>query len=117
MSDIEINCLDCQTPFLYTEADQAFYAEKQFTPPKRCKACRQVRKDQKQGGGGGGGSRSGGSSGGSGERRGYGGGDRPQKELFDAVCSDCGKETQVPFKPSGGRPVLCRDCFKATKSR
>ena len=37
--------------------------------------------------------------------------DRP-KEFFDAVCSDCGKECKVPFKPTQGRPVYCRDCFR-----
>ena len=36
--------------------------------------------------------------------------------MFQAVCSTCGTETQVPFKPSGDRPVLCRDCFEAKKS-
>ena len=41
--------------------------------------------------------------------RGFGGGDRP---MYDAVCSDCGKECQVPFKPTEGRPVYCRDCFR-----
>jgi CxxC-x17-CxxC domain-containing protein len=28
------------------------------------------------------------------------------------VCSQCGKETTVPFRPTQGRPVLCRDCFQ-----
>jgi CxxC-x17-CxxC domain-containing protein len=27
-------------------------------------------------------------------------------------CSQCGAETTVPFKPTQGRPVLCRSCFK-----
>ena len=31
--------------------------------------------------------------------------------MFDAQCSDCGQQTQVPFKPTEGRPVYCRDCF------
>ncbi|MAF81195.1 zinc-binding protein, partial [bacterium] len=31
--------------------------------------------------------------------------------MFDATCADCGSETQVPFQPSGDRPVYCRDCF------
>jgi len=39
--------------------------------------------------------------------------DRP---MFDAVCSKCGKNCQVPFKPTEGRPVYCRDCYKP-KSR
>ena len=34
------------------------------------------------------------------------------REMFDTVCSDCGKATQVPFKPTEGRPVYCRDCFQ-----
>lgn len=37
--------------------------------------------------------------------------DQP-REYFKAVCSDCGKECEVPFKPTQGRPVYCRDCFK-----
>lgn len=38
---------------------------------------------------------------------------RPQREMFDAVCADCGAECKVPFKPSqNGKPVYCRDCFK-----
>lgn len=32
-------------------------------------------------------------------------------ELFDVTCAQCGKHTQVPFKPTGARPVLCRECF------
>ena len=34
------------------------------------------------------------------------------RQMFDATCSDCGQETQVPFEPSGDRPVYCRDCFQ-----
>jgi CxxC-x17-CxxC domain-containing protein len=33
-------------------------------------------------------------------------------ELFDAVCEKCGKDTQVPFRPTGNKPVYCRECFK-----
>jgi CxxC-x17-CxxC domain-containing protein len=33
------------------------------------------------------------------------------RQMYDAVCSDCGKETKVPFQPDGDRPVYCRDCF------
>ena len=32
--------------------------------------------------------------------------------MFDAVCSKCGVQTQVPFKPVPGREVYCKDCFK-----
>lgn len=41
--------------------------------------------------------------------------DRP-KTMFKAICSDCGKECEVPFKPNGSKPVFCRDCF-ASKRR
>ena len=44
--------------------------------------------------------------------RNYGNRDRAPREFFKAVCSDCGKECEVPFKPTEGRPVYCRDCFK-----
>ena len=43
---------------------------------------------------------------------GFGGG---QREMFKVVCSECKKECEVPFKPSGDRPVYCRDCFSKRK--
>ena len=43
--------------------------------------------------------------------------DRGPKELFPATCAKCKKETQVPFKPTGTKPVLCRDCFQDQKPR
>ncbi|HOP09823.1 MAG TPA: DNA-directed RNA polymerase [Candidatus Methanofastidiosa archaeon] len=33
------------------------------------------------------------------------------REMHKAVCSDCGEECEVPFKPTEGRPVYCRDCY------
>lgn len=62
--------------------------------------------------GGRGGSR-GGYGGRGGSRGGYGGrgGGFQRRELHDAVCSACGAETKLPFKPTEGRPVYCRDCF------
>lgn len=35
--------------------------------------------------------------------------DRP---MYDAVCSKCGQECKVPFKPTEGRPVYCRNCYR-----
>ena len=43
------------------------------------------------------------------ERR--GGYDRGPREMTKIICSDCGKEGEVPFKPTEGRPVYCRECF------
>jgi len=46
--------------------------------------------------------------------RGRGGFDRARRpaEMYNVVCDKCGKECQVPFKPTGGRPVLCSDCYR-----
>ena len=59
--------------------------------------------------GGGGGSSSGGGGYSGGGSRSYG--DRPQREMFDATCSECGKTARVPFRPTSGKPVYCTDCF------
>ncbi|MFC1507256.1 CxxC-x17-CxxC domain-containing protein [Thermoproteota archaeon] len=33
------------------------------------------------------------------------------RPMHKITCSDCGKDAEVPFKPSGDRPVYCRECF------
>jgi CxxC-x17-CxxC domain-containing protein len=38
-----------------------------------------------------------------------------EQEKHKATCSDCGEECEVPFKPTEGRPVYCRDCFRKSK--
>lgn len=37
-------------------------------------------------------------------------------KMFTAVCSNCGKNTMVPFEPAKGRPVYCEDCFEKVQS-
>jgi DNA-directed RNA polymerase len=37
------------------------------------------------------------------------------REMHKAVCSDCGAETEVPFKPTEGRPVYCKECYQKHK--
>lgn len=95
-----ITCADCGTQFPFTASEQEFFAEKGFTtPPRRCKPCRVAAKANREGGSGGyGGGRSGGFS--------------APREMHDATCSACGIATQVPFRPSGAKPVYCRDCFR-----
>ncbi|HLF55135.1 MAG TPA: CxxC-x17-CxxC domain-containing protein [Candidatus Nanoarchaeia archaeon] len=39
------------------------------------------------------------------------------REMHDATCSDCGAQTKVPFKPTEGKPVYCRDCYSKRKPR
>ena len=53
----------------------------------------------------------------SGGGRDYGtrGFDRPQ--MFKATCSNCGNECEVPFRPTGGKPVFCSNCFEKNGGR
>jgi len=38
--------------------------------------------------------------------------DRGDREMFSAICDDCGKECKVPFKPSSDKPIYCSKCFE-----
>ena len=39
------------------------------------------------------------------------------REMHKATCADCGQETEVPFQPSGDRPVYCRECYQKHKPK
>jgi len=108
-TDKTLTCVDCSTEFAFTASDQQFYADRQFSEPRRCASCRASRKAAR-GDSNGGGYSSGGYSGGGG---GY---ERAPREMFSATCSSCGREAQVPFRPTGSKPVYCNDCF-ATQRR
>lgn len=41
--------------------------------------------------------------------------DQQGRQLYSVKCANCGKQTEVPFKPSGDRPVYCRDCYTQKK--
>jgi CxxC-x17-CxxC domain-containing protein len=93
-SDKTLTCKDCGAEFIFTASEQEFYAQKGFmNEPGRCPNCRQARKGRDRGG------RS-------------GGGMRGERTMYDAVCTRCGVQTQVPFQPKPDREVLCRDCFR-----
>jgi len=97
-TDKTLNCQDCGQSFTFSAEDQEFFATKGYTEPKRCPSCREARKAERGDGGGGGG--------------------RSYRQMYPAVCAECGKETEVPFEPRGDRPVYCRDCFsKRTPAR
>ncbi|GCC11770.1 hypothetical protein IPdc08_01829 [archaeon] len=92
--DKTLTCEDCGEEFVFSVEEQEFYDSKGFeNEPKRCKACRQKRKESRRG------SRMGGS-----------------RQFYDAVCDSCGEQTTVPFKPSGDKPVYCRECYQKLRN-
>jgi CxxC-x17-CxxC domain-containing protein len=89
--DRVLKCVDCGADFVFTAGEQHFYHDKNFkNEPKRCKNC----KAKRQGGSG----------------PGF------TKSETHTSCSQCGRETTVPFKPTQGRPVYCRECFQSRKT-
>jgi len=95
--DKVLKCIDCGTDFIFTAGEQLFFHDKQFkNEPKRCKACKTKRASVV-------GSVSTGNS-------------SYQKVETRTICSQCGKETTVPFKPTQGRPVFCRECFQQRRT-
>jgi CxxC-x17-CxxC domain-containing protein len=82
--DRVLTCVDCAQEFVFTAGEQFFFHDKQFEhDPKHCKACKARRK----------------------------GASRVRAETT-TTCAGCGQRTTVPFKPTQGRPVLCRSCFQ-----
>jgi CxxC-x17-CxxC domain-containing protein len=126
-NDKDLTCADCGQEFVFTASEQDFFSQRGFTEPRRCPSCRASRKASRNSESGGssygsysaGGGYSAGGSGGSGGDYGGGGGggyrDRGPREMFAATCSSCGKEAQVPFKPTSGKPVYCSDCFRSQR--
>jgi CxxC-x17-CxxC domain-containing protein len=90
--DKVLTCIDCGTDFVFTAGEQLFFHDKQFkNEPKRCKNCKSKRVAVLN--------------------------SAPQghthvKTETRTQCSQCGKDTTVPFRPTQGRPVLCRECFQ-----
>jgi CxxC-x17-CxxC domain-containing protein len=110
-NDKNLTCADCGQEFVFTASEQDFYAQRGFTEPRRCPSCRASRKAARNAEGGG--SSSYGGYGGGGGGGGYR--DRGPREMFEATCSSCGKEAQVPFRPTSGKPVYCSDCFRSQR--
>jgi CxxC-x17-CxxC domain-containing protein len=90
--DKNLVCAECHQPFVWTAGEQLFYAGKNFkNEPKRCKTCKTKRSSR------------------------LGHGPREKVETA-ATCSQCGKETTVPFRPTQGRPIYCKECFAQRKT-
>jgi len=93
-----LQCVDCGAEFVFTAGEQLFFHDKQFkNEPKRCKPCKAKRVAT------------------------LGALPQTRPTAYPRIetrtrCSQCGKETTVPFKPTQGRPVLCRDCFQQKRT-
>lgn len=127
MSERTLTCRDCGQEFVFTTGEQEFYQQRGFSDPQRCPACRQARKSQRNQSGGGGYSSGGyssssyGNDGGGYSSASYGNGggggySSSPRQLYPATCSECGQQTEVPFNPTPGKPVFCRDCFQSRKA-
>ena len=93
--DRVLTCADCEEQFIFTAGEQIFFFDKQFkNDPKRCKPCKGKRA--------------------AGQMRAAGAPLSPGLSRTETRthCSECAIETTVPFKPTQGRPVLCRQCFQ-----
>lgn len=109
-TDKTLKCVECGADFTYAASEQELHQSLGYqNEPKRCSPCREAKRMRKGDGGG----RRGGFGGGHG---GGGGGGGAPREFFTAVCGECGKEAQLPFKPRGDRPVYCSDCFSKRRS-
>ena len=87
--DETLKCRDCGNEFVFTAGEQEFYAQRGFeNKPSRCKECRAAKKNAQ----------------------------KSAREMFGAVCVECGKECQVPFKPTEGKAVYCSECFAARRA-
>lgn len=104
LSDQTLYCRDCNSEFTFTVGEQEFYASRGLTnSPSRCPECRAIHKQS-----------------GRGQRSSYSGGsggyrEREPRQMYSAICANCGQETQVPFQPRGDRPVYCSECYQSQR--
>ena len=83
-ADRDVQCVDCGVMFVFSAGEQQFFEEKGFkNVPKHCRQCKE-------------------------KRQGAAGRRRIETQV---KCTQCDSLTTVPFKPTQGRPVLCRTCF------
>ena len=82
-TDRRLKCIVCHLEFIFSAAEQEFFHQKGFKhDPKYCKRCKAIKFN------------------------------RPYRKMTSAKCAQCGKDTIVPFQPTGEKPVLCRTCFQ-----
>jgi CxxC-x17-CxxC domain-containing protein len=97
-ADQNLTCRDCGQPFVWSAGEQEFYASRGLLhPPSRCPDCRRARKMGAAGAP-------------------ASGVDRAPRQMFTAVCDNCGKVATVPFQPTSGKPVYCSECFEQVRA-
>jgi CxxC-x17-CxxC domain-containing protein len=90
--DKVLTCIDCGGDFIFTAGEQLFFYDKQ------CKACKSKRVAVLT------------------APQALGNAHHFSRVETRATCSQCGKETTVPFRPTQNRPIFCRECFTQKKS-
>lgn len=85
-ADIVSSCIECGKEFVFSVGEQEYYVQQGLHIPKRCKDCRTTRKNAS----------------------------RASKEYYTIKCTSCGADAKVPFEPTEGRPVYCRDCLNGS---
>lgn len=98
--DTNILCVDCKQDFIWTVGEQVFFRDKGLqNPPKRCRKCKLAKNSRL-------------AAIAAAQVTGV-----KQKIEVSVECAECSQPTTVPFYPSQGRPVLCRGCFQAQRSK
>ena len=90
--DKTLTCRDCGIEFVWTAGEQEFYQSKGLVnEPGRCPECRTLRREGRA--------------------------VAQVRSLHKVKCAICGREAEVPFLPTQGRPVYCQDCFQQIRTR
>ena len=90
LSDRQLRCRECGSPFVWTAGEQDFYQQKGLLhEPQRCPTCRTRAKQERAA--------------------------ARAASMHDIVCSSCGRADKVPFDPRTDRPVYCSTCFEARR--
>jgi len=87
--DRTLVCVECHQELVFTAGEQLFFHDKKFkNEPRRCKTCKAKQRPPASGD------------------------TSPVRVETEVTCSQCGRQTLVPFRPTQGRPVYCRECFQ-----
>lgn len=91
LADKTLTCAECGKDFTFTTGEQEFYQSRGLqNEPKRCPECRSARRQNRY-------------------RGNY------YRQMYPAVCANCGTECEVPFEPREDRPVYCSACYAEMK--